>query len=140
MRKWKLLVALAGLAVVVAAGVVVLWPRSSSRITRENFEQIKEGMSRTEVEGILGPAGDYSTGPTQRFMSVEDIIAQARLDTFSLHSGELTWSSDMVMVRVEFDSRGVATAKNIAALVKLKQTFAENLLWRAKRQWHRWFP
>jgi hypothetical protein len=138
-RRRTLLVALAGLAVVVAAGVAVLWPRPPSRITRENFDRIKEGMSRTEVEGILGPAGDYSTGPTQRFMSVEDIIAQARLDTFSLHSGELTWSSDMVMVRVEFDSRGVATAKYFTALVKLKQTFVDSLIWRAERQWRHWF-
>ena len=132
---------LAGLAMIVAGGALVLWPPTdpASRITQENFERIKEGMSRAEVEAILGPAGDYSTGPTQRFMSVEDIIAQARLDTFSLHSGELTWTSDMVMVRVEFDSRGVATAKYFTALVKLKQTFVDSLIWRAERQWRHWF-
>jgi hypothetical protein len=133
------LLVLAGLAMIVAGGALVLWPRQDP-LTRENYEAIRDGMTRAEIEAILGPAGDYSTGPTQRFMSVEDAIAQAHQDSFSLQSRELAWSSNMVMVRVEFDSRGVATAKNIAALVKLKQTFAENLLWRAKRQWHRWFP
>jgi hypothetical protein len=37
MRRRTLLVALAGLAVVVAAGAVVVWPRAE-RITRENGE------------------------------------------------------------------------------------------------------
>jgi hypothetical protein len=52
-----------GLAVVVAAGVVVLWPQPqpSSRVTRENFDRIHDGMSRAEVEAILGPRGDYRT-------------------------------------------------------------------------------
>jgi hypothetical protein len=37
MRRRKLLVALAGLAVVVAAGVVVLWQQNQpDRVTREN--------------------------------------------------------------------------------------------------------
>jgi hypothetical protein len=66
MRRRKPLVALAGLAVVVAAGVVVLWPRTApERITRENYDRIRNGMSRAEVEAILGPPRDYSTGPLQ---------------------------------------------------------------------------
>ena len=57
MRRRKLLIVLvlAGLTVVVVmAGAVVLWPQPPSRITRENFDRIKEGMSRAEVEAILG--------------------------------------------------------------------------------------
>jgi hypothetical protein len=57
MRRRRLLVVLAGLAVVVAAGVVVLWPRPD-RVTRVNCDRIREGMSRAEVVGILGPPGD----------------------------------------------------------------------------------
>jgi hypothetical protein len=64
MRRRTLLVALAGLAVVVGAGTVVLWPRAD-RITLENFDRIKKGMRRAEVEAILGPPGDYTTGPTE---------------------------------------------------------------------------
>jgi hypothetical protein len=44
MRRRKLLVAmvgLAGLAVVVAAGAVVFWPRPN-RITQENFDRIRD--------------------------------------------------------------------------------------------------
>ena len=48
MRRRKPLVVVAGLAVVVAAGVVVLWPRAD-RVTRENFRRIETGMSRADV-------------------------------------------------------------------------------------------
>ena len=61
MRRRKLLVVLAGLAVLVAAGAVVLWPEPPSRITRENFDRVREGMTQAEVEAILGPPGDYRT-------------------------------------------------------------------------------
>ena len=61
MRRRKL-IALAGLAVLVAAGAFVLWPRPD-RITRANYDRIRMGMSRAEVEAILGPPGDYTTGP-----------------------------------------------------------------------------
>ena len=47
---------LAGLAVVVAAGVGGLGPRED-RITRENFHRIEIGMSRAEVEAILNDDG-----------------------------------------------------------------------------------
>src|SRR6516162_2477131 len=63
MRRRTLLVVLVGLAVVVAVGAVVLWPQPPSRITRENYDRIREGMSRAEAQAILGPPGDYTTGP-----------------------------------------------------------------------------
>ena len=64
MRKQKLLGGLAVAAVLVVAGTFVAWPRQS-RVTEENFNRIKEGMSRAEVYVILGPPGDYSTGPVE---------------------------------------------------------------------------
>jgi hypothetical protein len=60
MRRRKLLVALA-LAVAVAAAAVVLLPRPD-RIAREDYDRIRPGMTRGEVEAILGPPGDYRTG------------------------------------------------------------------------------
>ena len=52
--------ALAGLAVVVAVGAVVLWPRADW-ITRENCDRIHEGTTLEEAAAILGPPGDYRT-------------------------------------------------------------------------------
>jgi hypothetical protein len=51
MRSWKLLVALVGVAVVGAAGVVVLWPRPPSRITRE---KLRPHPGRRALGGGLG--------------------------------------------------------------------------------------
>src|SRR5262245_13696687 len=62
MRRRKPLVALAALAVVAAAGVVVVWPRAE-RVTRGNFDRIRDGMSRGEVAAILGAPGDYHRPP-----------------------------------------------------------------------------
>ena len=58
MLRRKLLVTLAvGLVALIGVAALVAWPRAE-RITPENFDRIKEGMSRAEVEAILGPPGD----------------------------------------------------------------------------------
>jgi hypothetical protein len=67
------LVALAGLAVVIAAGMVLVLPPSESLpppqwpgVTPENFGRIKIGMSRRDVAALLGgPPGNYSTVPVK---------------------------------------------------------------------------
>jgi predicted ribosomally synthesized peptide with SipW-like signal peptide len=65
MGRRKLLLALAGL-VLLAVGTFALWSQSNqSRITRKTYDRLHEGMSRTEVETILGPPGDYRTVPTE---------------------------------------------------------------------------
>ena len=38
----------------VAAGAVMLWPKPWSRITRENFDRIRPGLTHSQVEAILG--------------------------------------------------------------------------------------
>jgi hypothetical protein len=73
-RQWKLeLGALVVALSVNAVGMLLLWmaPRPEPvpispappppRVTRENLYRIKYGMTRAEVEAILGPPGDYTT-------------------------------------------------------------------------------
>ncbi len=56
-----LLLAVVAVAMTLAGGVWLLWPRSA--ITWENYERIHNGMTRGEVETILGwPAHDESNG------------------------------------------------------------------------------
>jgi hypothetical protein len=64
MRRWNLLVGLvAGLALL-AAVRFALWPQvPPSRVTPENFVRIEVGMSRAQVESILGLPGTYYTSP-----------------------------------------------------------------------------
>jgi hypothetical protein len=154
MRKRKVLVALAGLAVVAAAGVV-LWPRSqpSSRITRENFERIKEGMSRAEVETILGPPGDYSSGPLEyaretlyRFSSsgpppTGDFVLSSPVTILGGDAWDrVEWRSDRQILCVYFLRSGHVIARGFWDVAPMAQSPLHNLLWRVKRQWHRWFP
>jgi hypothetical protein len=156
MRRWRLLVAPAGLAV-----VVVLWPQPPSRIriTRETFERIREGMSRAEVLAILGgPPGDYRGGPTTAPQGIpfigpqlrdgattKDILARAAklLDHDEpleiTPCSRVTWSGDVGELSVCFGADGTQSSY-FWAVSRLPQGPLDNLLWRAKRQWHRWFP
>jgi hypothetical protein len=52
-RKLRWVVGLA-LAVLIAAGTFTLWPKPDE-VPWENYKRIEIGMSRTEVEAILGP-------------------------------------------------------------------------------------
>jgi hypothetical protein len=55
MRRWKLLVAVVGMAVL-AAGAFVLWSYPwPNGVTRENWDQIELGMNLEELEALLGP-------------------------------------------------------------------------------------
>jgi len=143
LRRWKLLVALAGLAVLVAAGVVALWPRPE-RITRENFDRIKVGMSRAEVYAILGPPGDYSSGPVefdgrQEFLRGIDLDANEPVDCGN--PALARWWSDTGSAWVEFDPSDRARPREFTRhLGRLEQSSLDALLWRAKRQWRKWFP
>ncbi len=76
MRKRRAELLALGVALSVnAVGMLLLWvaprpepvPNSPAppppRVTRENLYRIKYGMTRAEVEAILGPPGDYTTPP-----------------------------------------------------------------------------
>jgi hypothetical protein len=156
MRRRKLLVVLAGPAVVLAVGAIVLWPRED-RITQQNCDRIGEGMTRAQVVAILGPPGDYRTVQTVDpiplwYRSVPPTPAEYakaaydREHVFVLRDNyrpvpveRLDWLGDggdiFVWVRPEgVSSHGMRSSDKVA------QTPFENFLWRAKRQWHRWFP
>jgi hypothetical protein len=66
MRRRKLRWALAGLAAVLTGiAILLLQPKPSPRISKENFDRLYFGMSGREVDALLGPPGDYRTGPTR---------------------------------------------------------------------------
>ena len=150
MRRRKLLVALAGLAVVVAAGMVMVWPRPE-RITRENFDRIREGMSRAEVEAILGPPRDYRTriGETDYGRTENTWIADRGPD-FALGTNwvpgqskgkpylKADWMDDSFRITIVIGQSGSVVDKEGWPRRKT-QGQLDDLLWRGKRQWQRWF-
>jgi hypothetical protein len=141
MRKRKLIAAAVGLAVLVAAGAFVLWPRTD-RITRENFDRIKEGMSRAEVEAILGPPGDYRTGPVVYFTPTDRDVMDEPSVPFEDPDSAL-WLGDRAGGRVGFDEAGCVTIWDASLECRsgerVSQGPVDNLLWRAERLWRKWF-
>jgi hypothetical protein len=130
-------VALAGLAVVVAVGVVVLWPRPE-RITRERFQQIVAGMNQADVQAILGLPKDLTTRPTKiLFMSG----TVHRFDSYELWQCECAdWICNAAYIRVIYSRSGTVVETNYCDCEAVAQNAFDNLVWRFKRQWHRWFP
>jgi hypothetical protein len=136
-------VALTGLVVVVAAGMVLVRPWED-RVTRENFRRLKPRMTRAQVFAIFGPSGDYTTGPIDigpgrtavELCKVEDWI---EVD----YQREITreiWLADGATAVVDFSRSDELLNSYLISEHRVPQTMIENLLWRAKRQWHRWFP
>ena len=132
----------AGLAGVGAAGVVVLWPGPPSRITRENFERTRPGMTRAEVEAILGMPqavsdgskalashGNYAGGSEWK-------IAQSSRDKAS--ENVCHWYEDDYGISVTFSASLRATSGEW--FPPAPQDPIERLRCRIERQWHRWFP
>jgi hypothetical protein len=145
MRMRKLFVVLAGLGV---AGILVLyWPSQPNRITKENYDRIRLGMSCSEVEAILGPPGDYRTrlGDTKfhegwqaDLDEYDPTIATWRMP-ISGGSVIADWVGDTIRVQVYADdTRGVALSRAVER--RRNEHALDDLLWRIKRKWRRWFP
>jgi hypothetical protein len=140
----RVLAVLAGLTVLLAFGTLLLWPRghASRQFTRQNFDCIQSGMSRAEVEGILGPPGDYTNGPTQRGAG-PGMSERQDWSNLQVPSKYVSWESDEGSIEVRFASGGGwngAYLKSYLSNRKVEQSPLENFLWRARRQWQRWFP
>ncbi len=138
MRRRKLLLGtLAALLALAGVAAFALWPRPQW-VTRKNFRLIRVGMSRAEVYAILGPSGDYRTGPPAESIShAADLEAEG-----SLRDGDssLDWQSDEAWIYVTFDGDSHVRWKQFFPNAKAEQNPLENLRWRVKRQCRRWFP
>jgi hypothetical protein len=149
MRK---LVVVVGLALA-GATAFAMWPRSN-RITKENLNRIQPGMSLAEVQAILGPPGDYRTGPTRTHIwgyhpedtnmdTDTDDPLMLRLDEMLF--GRLDerlgkWESDTGVAVVKCDESGHSLVYIYYASKNVEQGPLDNLLWRVNRRWRKWFP
>jgi hypothetical protein len=134
MRRRTLLVALAVLAVVGAAGVVVL-PPQDTRATYENFCRVKEGMTGAAVEAIVGPPGDFTT----ELMGYDGLSGDPTRRPARTNL-EWIWATDSGVAFVDFDRDGLVFQTGFVSGSRKEQGLFANLLWHARRQWHRWFP
>jgi hypothetical protein len=117
----------------VSASVLLLWPwPQADRVTRENFSRLEEGMSRADVDAILGPLGDYRTGDTNLALSGPTVFGQ------SGRSQAYTWRGDTANIKVGFDPSGHLFAASYQAMRRSENPI-DNILFRAFRLWSRWF-
>jgi hypothetical protein len=111
--------------------VTLLLPPRASRVTRANYERIEEGMSRAEVEEILGgPPGDYRTRPTRR--------RPVSLKQISLLAEEPVeyrqWEGGEGIVEVGFDPTDAACSKWFTP-TEVEGGLLDLLRWRLSRRW-----
>jgi hypothetical protein len=137
MRKRKLWWLVGGLVLVVLAVVGFVAWRQPLPVTADSCAQVRQGMSRAEVESLLGPPGDYTTGPVLsipldwQIWGVKSDGGLGRLPT-------LQWHGDAGTIFIAFGSNKVVN-KHFEPAQLQHQSLLENLLWRAERQWRRWF-
>jgi hypothetical protein len=115
----------------------LLLPRPS-RVTFENYERVKVGMSRAQVEEVLGPEGDYRNGPTEKgpqgpvaeegYRPVLSACCGTDLDAV------LAWSGDEGDVRLGFDYDGRVLFKVFIRTEPVGSP-VEALRWRLNRRW-----
>jgi hypothetical protein len=166
MRKRTRLALLAGVVLLPGVGVFVMWHRPD-RITQETYDRLKLGMSGRDVEALLGPPGDYRSGPTvavspPKLFDIDPldghrVLSNAFEFEFILPSSwTYTWEGDSVKIRIVMYQRprldqwdttppwSDGVLGNIQAARCESMTFQlsplDNLLWRIKRQWRKWFP
>jgi hypothetical protein len=133
-RKRSRLRTVAVLAVLVAVPTLLLWP-GWDRVTSENFDRIHRGMTRSEVEAILGPPGDYASGPA---VGEEELWWRLR---FQLADHSWVGNSAWIMVTYEGGPnasdppivRGFSYQPIEPADVGLVAKF----VWRTQRGWER---
>jgi hypothetical protein len=126
------------LAAVVAGvlfvGVFAIHTRSP-RITCANFDRIRNGMTRAQVESIVGPPGDFTTG---RLVFDPGSIPWPPI---SRCSGEtvLEWTADTGWGLVRFNHDETVNGALFYPGFLHEQSTYENVRWRIERQWRRWF-
>jgi len=122
--------ALVGLTVLLAAGAFVLWPQTD-RVTSENLDLVTLGMPRSDAYAILGPPGNYASGP------VGEKGVSGREGDFQNEVEAETWYGDDCIVSLQFAPDGTVHAKAIEACNVIRLGPLDSLLWKVKRRWAR---
>ncbi len=108
-------------------------PIPPSRVTRANYGLIVQGMSRAEVDNVLGgPPGVHSTRPvwTPRSIMLDRPPGGTRFQ----------WIGDEADVCVSFDSTGHVVDKDIYDIPSQDRGSLANIVWRIEQRWRRLFP
>jgi hypothetical protein len=134
MRRWKLLVVIASPIALLVAGTFVYWS-GSTPISRENYDRIQPGMSRRDVEEILGRPGDYSLRPAKFSRVDENSIRHATMPASGANAFRRRWATDTAYIQIDFDQFGRVASCLFGTPVQDDRGWFGNLAWRVERQW-----
>jgi hypothetical protein len=125
LTRWRRQLLGLGSVLLLIALAICFWPKRSPRFSQEQCDAIELGMTRTQVEVVLGaPPGDYATGPVFHPYNVLWELGVAETE------GE--WKSDTGRVNVGFDREGLVVWKQFEPGLILRQTW-----WGRVRGWLR---
>jgi hypothetical protein len=119
------------LAVMAYAARPIFFPPTNPRLTRENFDRIKEGMKRADVEAILGPPGDYRTGPIDPDPQVIMFLPSGRRRENWSHA----WLGDKAIFLAWVDPDGTITQHCFRSMELEPVEFGTLMRWRCRRWW-----
>jgi hypothetical protein len=86
-------------------------------VTRVTFEYLTNGMTRADVEAILGPAGDYSSGPlvakepSDLHKSFKQDIHKVVAAQAEYRADGVAWVGDQGLIIVYFNADGRVTRR-----------------------------
>jgi hypothetical protein len=125
--------------VVVIVSAVVLVPRRSP-ISVENYARIQMGMTLPQAEAILGPPGDFRTGPTRFDLDgMFDFVVDPSSPDEEMLS-QKRWTNDRAQVCLYLGTTsGRVVVKTFDPLLPAKPTLFEDLIGRAEQKWYEWF-
>jgi hypothetical protein len=92
-------------------------------------------MTRAQVEAIVGPPGDFTTGPVYASRGLGDDVDHAGEDC----QNQEFWCNDGVRLILGFDRDSKVCAKAVTKMDLVPLSLSERAIWRIRRQWHRWF-
>jgi hypothetical protein len=113
----------------------ILMPAGNPRLTKENYGRLEPGMSQEDVEALLGPPGDFRTGPTVcEFMISLDYLKAAGLWGKNPELSEQHWDGDEAEITVFFDTDGRVVRSHLFPMGPKSVGLFDLLRWR----WDRW--
>jgi hypothetical protein len=102
---------------------------------RDSFDRIQQGMTRAEVEAILGPPEDFRSEPVAYPSGTEYWLQSLKPNDAS----QRIWYTDTGLRVVFFAPDGLVSGAVFVPGNLSNRSPLDNLLWRLKRLWHRWF-
>jgi hypothetical protein len=146
LKRWPVLVSL--VVAVAALAVALVYLPFGSRVTRENCERIKEGMTEAEVRDILGKPWDDSLldpeGPSERAVVssngpaavyLSDLAYVEPIDRIGKHSH---WVGSDFVLFVAFRNNGRVALAKVISDPDRPRSWLPGRVWRRLRARYGW--